>query len=199
MDNLNVHQFHIDFVNDKVNYHKKKSGLKTELISRAVGSGRYGKKILDISAGLGIDAIFLSQMGYDVTAIERNQIIYDKLRQAWLELPEVAKLNVRFFYAESIEYLQNVNDEFDVIYFDPMFPEKKKSALSKKEMVIFRQLVGDDSDAAHVLESVLQNSNIKRVVVKRPIKSSWLFKKPNHQLMGKLIRFDIYQPKEVKK
>ena len=197
MDDLNidsaiVNQFKIDFVNDKLNYAKRKSGLKTELISRAMGSGKCGLNILDLSAGLAVDAIFLSQMGYQVTSLERNKIIFKKLHEAWLQLPDAAKEKIQFIFSDAKDYLLAYSNTFDVIYFDPMFPEKKKSALPKKEMVIFRSLVGDDHDATSVLELALQKKNIKRVVVKRPLKAEWLLRKPSHQLLGKLIRFDIY-------
>lgn len=49
----------IDFVSNQLNYNKKKGSLKTELISKALGSGRLGHSILDLSAGLGIDSVFL--------------------------------------------------------------------------------------------------------------------------------------------
>lgn len=192
MENVILADFKIDFINDKRNYSKKKLGLKSELLSRALGAGRYGLRVLDLSAGLGIDAIFLSQMGYLVTALERNSVIYQKLNQAWQQLPEEVQKKIHFIQKEAKLFLETTQEDFDVIYFDPMFPEKKKSALPKKEMVIFRQLVGDDLDAEQVLAVALQNTSAHRVVVKRPLKAPWLLKKPNHQLLGKLVRFDIY-------
>ena len=38
-----------------------------------------------------------------------------------------------------------------VIYLDPMFPHSGKSAQVKKEMAIFRDLVGSDPDADPLL------------------------------------------------
>lgn len=42
-----------------------------------------------------------------------------------------------------------------VVYLDPMFPHRDKSALVKKEMRLFRPLVGDDLDAPALLQAAL--------------------------------------------
>lgn len=185
-------RFKIDFVNDKLNFHKKKGSLKSELISKAMGAGRMGTRILDLSAGLGIDTIFLSQMGFKVTAVERNPVVYLALQSAHRQLPSESRARIHFIFASAQKYLQSMREEFDVIYFDPMFPEKKKSALSKQEMMFFRHLVGADEDSTEVIELVFKIKKSKRLVVKRPLKAEPLFKKPTASFMGKLIRFDIY-------
>ncbi len=46
----------------------------------------------------------------------------------------------------------------DTIYLDPMYPHSGKSALNKLEMRIIRKLVGDDTDAALLLEIALQHA-----------------------------------------
>ena len=76
-------KFSIDFNHDPLNYQKKKLSLKSELISRALGAGANGLRLLDLTAGLGIDAVFLAQLGFQVTAIERNPLIYLCLENAW--------------------------------------------------------------------------------------------------------------------
>jgi 16S rRNA (guanine1516-N2)-methyltransferase len=86
----------------------------------------------------------------------------------------------------------------DVVYIDPMFPPSKKSALVKKEMRAFHQLVGADQDSGELLEAALEVA-IHRVVVKRPLKSEYVTgKKPSYSLSGKAIRFDIYALKAFK-
>lgn len=186
----NGNKFCINFVEDKLNYHKKKSSMKKELLGRAMGSGRYGLKILDLSAGLGIDAIFLSQLGFEVTAIERNPLIFLALQNAASKLSEDMK--VKFIFGISQSFLKKNSELFDVIYFDPMFPEKTKSALPRQEMVFFRHLVGADLDADEVVREAVKRNGVSRVVVKRPMKAPTLYKKPESQIEGKLVRFDIY-------
>lgn len=186
-------KFCIDFINDKKNYHKKKLSIKNELLSKALGGGKHGLNVLDLSAGLGIDAVFLAQLGYQVTAIERNPLIYLCLQTATEQMLE---LNVKFVHDEAIRFLQHNTSsgqqKFDVIYFDPMFPEKVKSALPRQEMVFFKKMVGADDDAATVVEAALKAPNIKRVVVKRPLKAPPVIQKPSGSLKGKLVRFDVY-------
>lgn len=182
----------IDFLNDKQSYHKTKGSIKTELIAKALGSGRYGLSVLDLSAGLGIDSVFISQLGFQVHAIERNPILFLALETAWNQMSEEFKQKVKFHFASAESFLEKTDLQFDVIYFDPMFPEKKKSALPKQEMIIFRQLVGADEDATDVVQKVLKLKKAKRLVVKRPIKAPLLLEKPQNQVEGKLIRFDIY-------
>lgn len=185
-------KFCINFVDNKQNYHKQKASIKSELISKALGTGRYGLKVLDLSAGLGIDSVFLAQLGYEVTALERNPLIYLALNEAANHAADNGmSLNLKFEFADSLQYLQTSKTEVDVIYFDPMFPEKTKSALPRQEMVFFRNLVGSDDDASQVLEAAMGYKNAKRVVVKRPIKAPQLLK-PHSSTEGKLIRFDIY-------
>ncbi len=79
-----------------------------------------------------------------------------------------------------------------MIYLDPMFPERKKSALSKLDMRIFHDIVGDDQDADTLLKTALSCAT-KRVVVKRPRLGAVLAGiKPHHSLVGKSSRFDVY-------
>ncbi len=55
-------------------------------------------------------------------------------------------------------YLATLKKQFDVIYMDPMYPIRKKSALLKKEMRILRRLVGDD-DASQLLALALKKQS----------------------------------------
>ena len=179
-------KFSIDFAGNKKNYAKKKAGMKTELLSKAMGAGRYGKRILDLSAGLGIDAVFLAQLGYSVTAVERNPLIFLALQEA----VAAVELDLKFEFGEAHDF---ANLETDVIYFDPMFPEKQKSALPRQEMVFFKAMVGSDNDADAVLQKAVASRSAKRVVVKRPLKAPLLGNlKPQSAVAGKLVRFDIY-------
>ncbi len=84
----------------------------------------------------------------------------------------------------------------DVLYLDPMFPHKKKSALVKKEMQAFQQLLGPDLDSERLMDAALEFP-AKRVVVKRPANapelSNALGVKPIGNIPSKKHRFDIYQ------
>ncbi len=80
----------------------------------------------------------------------------------------------------------------DVVYLDPMFPERQKSADVKKEMRAFHRLVGADADADDLLAPALAAARY-RVVVKRPRKAPDLAgRPPSHRVEGKSSRFDVY-------
>ena len=82
----------------------------------------------------------------------------------------------------------------DVVYLDPMFPSRRKSARVKKEMWLFQQLLEAGDTSEGLLDAALAAAG-KRVVVKRPAKAPPLGDRtPAFQLPGKTVRFDVYLP-----
>lgn len=183
----------IDF-NDPKSDHQRKILLgKNELIAKALGSQKGTKKILDLSAGMGVDAFFMARLGFDVTAVERNPLLYTLLSNARDFLNEEMKSRIQFLLNDSTHVSRDLKflEAFDAIYFDPMYPHKTKSALPKQEMLVFRNLVGNDDDASLVLKNIL-DSGVKRVVVKRPLKAEELAPGVVHRFKGKTVRYDLY-------
>jgi len=87
----------------------------------------------------------------------------------------------------------------DVIYLDPMYPHREKSAAVKKEMRVFQSLVGEDLDADNLLEPALALAKY-RVVVKRPSYAPPLNnKKPSTSIKMKKNRFDVYVNQAIPK
>lgn len=189
----------VDFLSGKTGFRSQRA--HHEMIVKAVAGRTKGPlQVWDASAGLGRDSFILAAAGFSVVAMERNPVIACLLKdgldraQMNVQAAEVAE-RIAFYQRDSIAWLENGEYEQapDVIYLDPMFPERTKSALVKKEMRIFRELVGEDSDGEKLLHAALQTA-IKRVVVKRPRKAPPVGAlKPSHQLMGKSSRFDVYQ------
>lgn len=178
----------IDFDQDKINYARKV--IAKDPFLRAIGQNR--KNVLDVSAGLAIDSVFLSQHGHSVTAVERNPLLYILLCHAKQRSEQLKYRAIEFQFSDAKDFVQSLSlGQFDCIYFDPMFPDKNKSALPKQEMVLFRQLVGSDTDAANILEVLLKTRS--RVVVKRPIYAEPIGFKPTNAFESKLLRFDIYE------
>lgn len=195
IEDANGRKLYIDFDSNKKDYHKKKSTMASEPLSRALGGGKKGLRVLDLSAGLAIDAIFLTQLGYSVTALERNPMLYFLLNKALENWQYTDKSRLRFVLTDALTFLKNTQDEFDICYFDPMFPQKNKSALPRQEMVIFKELVGIDDDASEVLSYALQSKKFKRCVIKRPLRAEPLLTnsvQPSGCIEGKIIRYDIY-------
>lgn len=190
------HQLKIDFDENKKDYFRKDLSKKN-LIARAMGLSAGVKNILDLTAGLGIDAVHLSCLGCVVTSLERNDLIFELLQQALQKTrrPELQKLV--FIHVDAKEFLKTTSDKFDAIYFDPMYPEKKKSSLPRKEMQMFKELVGIDSDIEKVLDLCWQQ-DVKRVVLKRPLTAELitctrpLFQKNPITFKGTTVRYDVY-------
>ena len=131
-------------------------------------------------------------------AVERNPLIYvvlaDGLRRAAANPNSTNTCaNLTLVHLDAKTYLNDqAADDFDVIYLDPMYPHRRKSALVKQEMRVLREYTGDDEDAAALLSNSLA-SGVKRVVVKRPLHAPVLGnKKPSLQYRGKSTRFDVY-------
>ena len=93
--------------------------------------------------------------------------------------------------ADAVKTSTNVS-EIDVVYLDPMYPHREKSALVKKEMRVFQTLVGADLDADGLLAPAIALAT-KRVVVKRPDYAEDLDGvKPHSVIETKKNRFDLY-------
>lgn len=187
---------YVDFLAGKLAHRHQFGGGRGQLIARACGLRKLkNPTVVDVTAGLGQDAFVLATLGCQVTMIERSPILAALLRDG-LERARVAtwfnELQLNFIEMDSLQYLNELKTSVDVIYLDPMFPKKTKSALVKKEMRILRQLVGEDLDAAQLLARARQIAK-HRVVVKRARLAPTLDDtKPDLVYSGKSCRFDVY-------
>ena len=101
------------------------------------------------------------------------------------------KMN-RFIETALLDRLEEIEDIEDVVYIDPMYPEKKGSARVKKEMLALQQLLGPDTDSLSLFHNAMQTAS-RRVVIKRPKHANWLHdQKPDTAIESKNTRYDIY-------
>jgi len=182
------------------NAHRLQGGA--ELIVKAVrGRSREDLSVLDATAGLGRDSFVLASRGFDVRMLERSPIVAallaDGLERARAAPSNIADIVARMSLAQAdaTAYCSALTDAWqpDVIYLDPMFPAAQKSALAKKEMRLFQQLLhGEADDAAALLQSARARARL-RVVVKRPLRAECLGGvEASYTLAGKAVRFDVY-------
>jgi 16S rRNA (guanine1516-N2)-methyltransferase len=198
----------IDFLQGSLAHRQQFGGGRGQAIAKAVGlkSGST-PTVLDATAGMAGDAYVLATLGCPITLIERSPVIFALIENAI----ERASLNDSFLpisnqgfkaiNCDAREYISkrlDTNDNTnrpaapDVIYIDPMYPERKKSALVKKDMQILQRLHGDDEGAEELLEIALQYAK-KRVVVKRPVHAPPLSnRKTSTDVKSKKTRYDIY-------
>lgn len=189
----------IDFVSGKIAYRRKYGHAGGEAISKAVGIKKGNRpNIVDATAGWGRDAFVLATLGCRVHMIERSEVIAklleDGLRRAEQDekICTIIKDNLSLTRGDSKKELLLTPFEPEVIYLDPMFPVKEKSALVKKEMRMLQEVVGQDEDADGLLKLSLTIAT-NRVVVKRPAYADFLAQfKPHTSIKTKNHRFDIY-------
>ncbi|MDP2535420.1 class I SAM-dependent methyltransferase [Alteromonas stellipolaris] len=202
----------VDFASPASLYRKAHGGGRKEPIVKAIGfKGNTLKStdfkntdlkstgpwhVVDATPGLGRDAFVLISVGCKVTMIERSPIVAalleDGIRRLKTAYPELAD-RFALQHGNSANVMQYWNGEnVDAIYLDPMFPHKKKSALVKKEMRLFQQLLGHDPDADALLAPALALAS-SRVVVKRPNSAAVLAgNNPSMAIESKKHRFDVY-------
>ena len=200
LDEPKVGEVLVDFASDALTFRRLHGGGKKEAIAKAVGlKGQVGLKVLDATAGLGRDAFVLASLGCKLQLIERSPVVaalladgIERAKQSG-ELASWLPQSMILQHGIAIELMNDWQAERpDVVYLDPMFPHRKKSALVKKEMRLFQQLLGPDEDADLLLAPALLLAN-KRVVVKRPAGAPYLAQqKPDIEMSGKANRFDIY-------
>lgn len=175
-------------------------GGRRQPLARACGLHRDGaQRVLDATAGLGRDGVVLAGLGCGVTLLERSPVVAallrDGLRRAAHHEACRAWLGSRlcFEQADALVFMRAAQaPRHDVVYLDPMYPQRDKSALAKKEMRVLRELAGGDEDAGLLLQAALAYAG-RRVVVKRPPRAEYLGgQEPDHQLSGNRARYDVY-------
>ncbi len=157
-------------------------------------------RIIDATAGYGVDGLLLAQAGYQVTLIEKRPAVAKALQtshQAGLLHPDTQAACQRMtcLLADSFDYLSTC-DQVDAIYLDPMFSTQEKNRLGPRKMQLIHQTLEDTETENYAGLLALAQKKAKHwVVVKRPRKAPPIGEmKPHSQILGRTIRFDRYIP-----
>ena len=189
----------------------KRASLKSEMIARACQLGEK-PTLIDATAGLGHDSLLMAHLGADVRLVERHPILFVLLQYSKVQAEQDSFLQstaqrIQLIFADSNRYLSQLieqNEQVDVVYLDPMFPQRdqnqqalKKQAQVKKQMQLLHMLLPEDGEmdlGDQLLDLAKQIA--KRVIVKRPRHAVYLAEQaPDHQWLGDACRFDAYFPK----
>lgn len=190
----------VDFVGGAVGHRRRFGGGRGQEIAKAVGLRKGATpSVLDATAGLGRDAFVLASLGCAVTLIERSPVVAalleDGLARASQDAevaPIAARMQLLCGNAAALMAQMDEAARPDVVYLDPMYPHRRKSALVKKEMRLFREVVGEDPDADALLPAALACAR-QRVVVKRPDYAEPMAgRMPTMSISTKNHRFDVY-------
>ena len=184
--------------------HRREQG-GGEMIGRAV-KHTAAPSVWDATGGLGRDAFVLASLGLAVRVFERHPAVFcllqDGLNRAAAH-PDTAETAARISlcFGDARSALRQAgslktNAAPEVVYLDPMYPQRQKSAAVKKEMAYFHELLGapSDEDGSALLEAA-RSAARRRVVVKRPKQGEFLAGvRPAYEYVGKSTRFDVYLP-----
>ena len=180
------------------------SRARHERLVRACGltrAGHEGDRVLDGTGGLGTDAWLLANAGGRVRVMEQHPVLRalleDGLRRAGEQHPEVAA-RIRVEHGDS-RVLLTIPEQvrgIDVLYLDPMYPERRKAALGDRRLRLVAALLAADGlaadDAAGLVDAGLA-AGIGRVVLKRPARVRVAASRPpGHSLEGRSTRFDVW-------
>ncbi|MDP6415308.1 MAG: class I SAM-dependent methyltransferase [Gammaproteobacteria bacterium] len=174
--------------------------LRQQNLIKAVGlKKRQTLRVLDATAGLGSDGFLLARAGCEVRLLERNTVVHALLEDG---MQRALKGSRSPATRDAVSRMQLTRADFNqaaaqlgsyqVIYIDPMYPLRHKSAKSKKSMQLLQRLLGETADVSGILELALHKAT-ERVVVKRAKQSpSHAGLSPDVSFKGSSSRFDVY-------
>jgi 16S rRNA (guanine1516-N2)-methyltransferase len=193
----------VDFLDGTLQYRVRTSGRRQGL-GKAVGLDKAAHiSVLDATAGLGRDAFVLAALGCDVTLMERSPLVHALLADGFARAQRDGGAELRAVLERMILLEGESRERFaaiargeapqpDVIYLDPMFPPRSKSASVKKDIALLHTLLGSEGDFPTLLAAALPCAK-HRVVVKRPgPKADTSLPKPAFSVPGKSAHFEVY-------
>lgn len=180
----------VDFGHDFAKLSRSKAFSKGSLLGKAIGMGGGGNPtVFDATAGLGRDFLVFLGMGLRVIAVEKSPLVFELLMDGQARYPFE---RLRILHGDSQFFMKGIDAERpEVVYLDPMYPEKKKRSLPKKEMQLLQKLLGADDNGPDLFAAAIAFAT-QRVVVKRPCNAPPLAGRPTHSFSGKAVRFDMY-------
>lgn len=189
----------VDFVGGPTGFRRMTGQSRQQPIARAVGIKGEAPYVIDATAGLGRDAFLLACLGCRVAMIERSRVLgallADGLTRAAGQSAALDRIigRLTLTIGDSRDILAALSraERPEVVYLDPMYAPSKRTALSKKELRICRELVGDDADAVELLETARAVAT-QRVVVKRHPDAPPLAPDPTVSYKGRTVRYDAY-------
>ena len=186
-------KFQIDFNSGSTGWRIKRADHE-KLIKKALGKSDRSLNILDCTAGMLQDTLLFLSLGHQVTALEQSKILFHLLQDG-ISRSEDQNIFIKLdlIHANACSYAAHAKN-FDVIYFDPMYPPSKKNALSSGQLEYISKILEVESLENNPTKDfeVLQLIPARKMVVKRPIKAEPFSLQTNYQVSGKTTRFDIY-------
>jgi 16S rRNA (guanine1516-N2)-methyltransferase len=189
-----------DFATAKMRSRIRAGALSQELLVRAAkikNPDHRALSAIDATAGMGEDSFLLAAAGFSVRLYETDPVIAALLRDALrraAETPDLAPIASRMELLEgdSVQAMRALSSPPDLILLDPMFPERRKSALIKKKFQLLHQLERPCENEEELFAAAVA-ARPHKLVIKRPVKGPVLAgHKPDYAISGKAVRYDCF-------
>lgn len=164
---------------------------------RSQGDARV--RVIDATAGWGVDAGALWRAGMQVIAVERDPLLAALLEDAVRRMRDEGVPGgdrFRVVPGDARAVLAQLAPRPEVVYLDPMYP-RSGGAAKRRAAAWLRSWLDEaslDEEAQRELLGVARKVALRRVVVKRPAKGPVLAAGVTGSIRGKTTRFDIYAP-----
>lgn len=185
---------HVDFLKGSLGWRLKRKDHET-LLKKALGKKNNNLTIFDGTAGFLSDALIFLALGHKVIACEQSKVLFlllsDAIDRAKIKLSFLDNLNL--IHGDALDVYKSMQN-IDVIYLDPMYPSKKKSALTSGSMSDIKSILKLEN-IENLEDEVFfdfKKNKFKKIILKRPIKSKIIDDSFNYQIKGKSTRFDVY-------
>lgn len=169
--------------------------LEHEMLVHTAKTKEEHPRAVDATAGMGEDSFLLAAAGFEVTLYEQDPVIAALLRDALRRAkkhPVLGPIAARMHFIEgdSVSLMRELPPSPDVVYLDPMFPERQKSGLINKKLQLIQKLEHPCTEEEPLLAAALA-LHPKKIIIKRPLKGAVLAgRAPDYSIKGKAIRYD---------
>jgi len=204
--------FFLDYTEGTLGYRLTQKRVLHEPLAKIISKDAW---VFDAMGGLAKDAILMALLGCKVWSCEAHPLVAELVKDGMIRARKDPALSgvlsdpnrFRFFKVDALVKLEELakNDATqrpDVVYLDPMFPEKQKTSIAKKDMQWLQQIHAHTpsiypdyrvSAPETVFDRALQVAR-KRVIVKRPLRAPNLVDTPmpSFSKVFQSARFDVY-------
>ncbi|MCZ6619488.1 MAG: class I SAM-dependent methyltransferase, partial [Gammaproteobacteria bacterium] len=146
-------------------------------------------RVLDAMAGWGVDGLTLQRLGCQVTCLEQSAVAWALLHNL---IERSGAVDVKLHHVDAWCWLERSREAYEVVYLDPMFPERRKKALPGKRIQYLAKVV---PNLEHDLSEWIARARsiaTSRVVLKRRLRDSET-DNPDWRISGRSVRYDVYR------
>lgn len=167
----------------------ERRSLQGGALARACGV-RQGESldVLDVMAGWGVDSLVLAARGCRVRMVETHAALAalaeDLVRRSGCAGADVVQ-------GDGMAALE-ASPPVDVVYLDPMFPDRSKDALPGKRLQWLADLTAPDPRPLETWLRVAADRARRRVVLKRRRRDPAVLT-PDWQISGRTVRYDVFR------